>query len=62
MGDNRSAYRFLALDLLRVKKSNVFLWLLRFHSVFCVFKHLGSLLSLKQLTPARTSDGVLIRF
>jgi len=40
----------------------VFFWLLRFYSVFCVFNHLGSLLSLKELTPGVTIDGVLIRF
>jgi hypothetical protein len=49
-------------DLLRVKPEVPFFYFFQFHSVFCVFNHLGSLLSLKQVTLEVSSDGVLIRF
>jgi hypothetical protein len=48
--------------LLRVKPEVPFFYFFQFHSVFCVFNHLGSLLSLKQVTLEVSSDGVLIRF
>jgi hypothetical protein len=49
-------------DLLLVRKTNLVFQFHRFHPVLCVFSILGSLLSLKQVTPDGSSDGVLIRF